>query len=240
MLSFLPTPWWPFQPNQTSTSLHLLLGGFGLPGLTANNEAAQIGAFEANAMGTICRAMASELVRKLNSWIRGWIFFDPNGEQKHRVKTKKIWEHSTFSQKSKRLDGFGFFDSIEKYSRQSVKMEVVKTWVKSGVAWAVWIEVIEPEFWQRCLYGIWVPSFRFPNLWNTCVFLGMNLNPIHRKVSILLVQRMTCMEKYIDIRYIDTLQLLKWTSCELQDEPRKRLQTQKSLIFSTPSHWKGG
>ena len=54
-------------------------------------------------------------------------FFDPNGEQKHRVKTKKIWEHSTFSQKSKRLDGFGFFDSIEKYSRQSVKMEVVKT-----------------------------------------------------------------------------------------------------------------
>jgi len=45
--NLLTPPWW-----------------FHVPGLTANNEAAQVGAFEANAMGTICRAMASELVRK--------------------------------------------------------------------------------------------------------------------------------------------------------------------------------
>ena len=62
------------QPNQT---LHLpTTSGWWettVPGLTANNEAAQVGAFEANAIQTICRAMASELVRKPHGMMDPWM-----------------------------------------------------------------------------------------------------------------------------------------------------------------------
>lgn len=76
--NLLTPPWW-----------------FHVPGLTANNEAAQVGAFEANAMGTICHAMASELVRKpkeMDPWMVSW----SHGNKKPLFYP---WENNTFRQK---------------------------------------------------------------------------------------------------------------------------------------------
>lgn len=70
-------------------------------------------------------------------------------------------------------------------------------------------------------------------------FLGMNLNPIYRKISMFFVQRMPRMGKYIDIRYTPAIEINK-SNCPLQDESRKKSPKQNlSLFFQNTSLWRG-
>lgn len=70
-------------------------------------------------------------------------------------------------------------------------------------------------------------------------FLGMNLNPIYRKISMFFVQRMPRMGKYIDIRYTPAIEINK-SNCPLQDESRKKSPKQNLSFFQNTSLWRGG
>lgn len=70
-------------------------------------------------------------------------------------------------------------------------------------------------------------------------FLGMNLNPIYRKISMFFVQRMPRMGKYIDIRYTPAIEINK-SNCPLQDESRKKSPKQNLSLFFPHKSLKGG